>query len=76
MYRYLYGRLRQLGYDQEDLGLYLGLSRAAISRRFTGAVPWTMAEAHKVLEFCRAKPEEVWDYFPPVSLLKPKKVVA
>lgn len=72
MYRYLSGRLRQLGYGHEDLGRFLGMGRSAISRRFTGAIPWTVQEAYKTLEFCRATPEEMTTYFPPVSVLKGK----
>lgn len=67
MYRYLSGRLRQLGFNHEDLGLALGMSRSAISRRFTGAIPWTVEEVYKTLELCRAGPEEFATYFPPAA---------
>ncbi len=70
MYRYLSGRLRQLGYDHEDLGRALGMSRSAISRRFTGAIPWTVDEVYKTLEFCRATVEEFPTYFPAAAARK------
>ena len=36
MYRYLSGRLRQLGIRQTDLAKAMGLSEASISQRFRG----------------------------------------
>lgn len=72
MYRYLSGRLRQLGYDHEDLALVLGMSRSAISRRFNGVIPWTVDEVYKTLELCRATPEEFAAYFPAAAALKRK----
>ena len=65
MYQYLSGRLRQLGILQSDLGEMMGMSPAAISRRFTGATPWSIDEIYRVLEVCRATPEEFPIYFPP-----------
>ena len=64
MYRYLSGRLRQLGLSQGDLGSALGLSPASMSRRFNGSIPWSVDEVYKVLELCRASPEEFPIYFP------------
>ena len=64
MYQYLSGRLRQLGILQSDLGERMGLSPAAISRRFTGVTPWTIDEIYEVLEVCRATPDEFQTYFP------------
>lgn len=64
MYQYLSGRLRQLGILQSDLGERMGLSPAAISRRFTGVTPWTIDEIYDVLEVCRATPDEFQTYFP------------
>lgn len=65
MYRYLAGRLRQLGLQQEDLGFALGLCSTAISHRMTGRTAWNIDEMYKVLEVVRAKPEELHIYFPP-----------
>lgn len=76
MYRYLSGRLRQLGYDHGDLGRALGMSRSAISRRFTGVIPWTVEEVYKVLELCQATPEEFTTYFPAAAALKGKGATA
>lgn len=76
MYRYLSGRLRQLGYSHEDLGRFLGLSGPAVSQRMTGKVSWRMDEAYKALEFCRATPEEFTTYFPAVAALKGKGATA
>lgn len=70
VYRYLSGRLRQLGYGHEDLGRVLGMSRSAISRRFTGAIPWTVDEIYTTLEFCRATPEDFPTYFPAAAARK------
>lgn len=64
MYRYLSGRLRQLGIRQKDLADHLGLSQASISHRFCGVVPWTIDEMYELLSICQAKPEELHIYFP------------
>ena len=66
-YRHLSGRLRELGMTHSDLGYALGLSHTAISRRFAGRTPWTIDEMYRVLEICRAKPEELHVYFPPIG---------
>lgn len=65
-YGFLAGRLRQLGLTQTDLGYALQLSRTAISNRFLGKTPWSINEMYQVLEICRAKPEELHIYFPPL----------
>lgn len=65
MYRYLSGRLRQLGLKQSDLGYALGLGATAVSHRMTGRTPWGIDEMYKVLELCQASPEELHIYFPP-----------
>ena len=62
MYRYLAGRLKQLGILQEDLGYALGICGTAVSHRMTGRTAWNIDEMYKV---CRAKPEELHIYFPP-----------
>lgn len=64
MYRYLAGRLRQLGLQQIDLGRELGLCPTAVSHRFTGRTPWTIEEMYKVLDLIGADPEELHVYFP------------
>lgn len=64
MYRYLSGRLRQLGIRQKDLADHWGLSQASISHRFCGVVPWTIDEMYELLSICQAKPEELHIYFP------------
>lgn len=64
MYRYLAGRLKQLGYHQYDLESILGIKAPAVSRRFTGRVPWTIDEMYKLLEVCQAPPEDLHIYFP------------
>lgn len=65
MYRYLSGRLRQLGIRQQDLANRWGVSQATISHRFSGRVPWTIDEMYDLLSMCRAEPEELHVYFPP-----------
>lgn len=70
MYNYLSGRLRQLGLCQDDLKGPLGMSRSAISRRFTGAIPWSVDEIYKILEICRATPGEFPLYFPQQAVNK------
>lgn len=64
MYRFLAGRLRQLGMRQSDLGKELGIKAPAVSQRFTGRTPWSIDEMYKCLDICRAKPEEMHIYFP------------
>ena len=65
IYRFLDGRLRQLGMNQSDLGYALKLSHTAISNRMIGKTPWDIDEMYHVLEICRAQPEELHIYFPP-----------
>lgn len=73
MYNYLSGRLRQLGLCHEDLTAPLGMSRSALSRRFTGEIPWTVDEIYELLEICRATPEEFPLYFPIQAVEKGKR---
>ena len=73
-YARLYGRLRELGLTQGDLGHVLKLSHTAISRRFLGRTPWTINEMYQVLDICRVAPEELHVYFP--SPLKNRGAVA
>lgn len=63
-YRYLRGRLQQLGIDQKTLGRDFDLSQTSISHRFSGRTPWTMTEMYRMLDICGAKPEEMHLYFP------------
>ena len=49
MYRYLSGRLRQLGIRQTDLAKAIGLSEASISHRFRGRTPWSIDEMYQIL---------------------------
>ena len=64
MYRYLSGRLRQLGIRQTDLAKAMGLSEASISHRFRGRTPWSIDEMYHLLDICRAQPEELHIDFP------------
>ena len=64
MYRYLSGRLRQLGIRQTDLARAMGLSEASISHRFRGRTPLSIDEMYQLLDICRAQPEELHIYFP------------
>lgn len=63
-YSYLSGRLRQLELTQTDVGKTLGLSQTAISQRFNGRTSWSSDEMYKILDLCRARPEELHLYFP------------
>lgn len=76
MYRYLSGRLRQLGIRQQDLGRLLGLSQSAISHRFNARVPWTVDEMYHLLDICQAPAEELHLYFPDPTTAKKRGVVA
>lgn len=64
-YRFLEGRLKELGICRSDLGYILNLSHTAISHRMTGRTAWNIDEMYKVLEICQARPEELHIYFPP-----------
>jgi transcriptional regulator with XRE-family HTH domain len=64
MYRYLSGRLKQLGIRQQDLGPRMGLSQSAISSRFNDRVPWSIDEMYRLMDICQASPEELHIYFP------------
>lgn len=64
-YPFLSGRLRQLGLRQGDVARELDLSDVAISHRLLGKTPWKIGEMYKVLEICRAQPDELHVYFPP-----------
>lgn len=63
-YKYLSGRLRQLGITQSDVAETLGIQQAAVSNRFTGRTSWTITEMYKILDLCRAQPEDLHLYFP------------
>lgn len=64
MFDYLAGRLRQLRITQDELGYELELCSTAVSHRMTGRTEWSLGEMYKVLEICRAAPEELHIYFP------------
>ena len=64
MYRYLAGRLKQLGVRQAELGDMLGLCTASLSHRFTGRTPWSLDEMYKIMDICQAPPEQLHIYFP------------
>ena len=64
MYRYLSGRLKQLGITQGDLAKKFHLTQASISHRFTGKQPWSIDEMYFLLDLCQAPPEELHIYFP------------
>lgn len=64
MYRYLSGRLRQLGISHGELARRLNLSQAAVSHRFTGKKPWSIEEMYFLLDLCGAADEELHTYFP------------
>lgn len=66
-YRFLSGRLKQLGIRQSDLGEILNLNGTSISHRMCGRAPWTLDEAYRVLEVCRVDPAEIFRYFPPIG---------
>lgn len=76
MYRYLSGRLRQLGIRQTDLAKAIGLSEASISHRFRGRTPWSIDEMYQILSICRAQPEELHIYFPDPTTTKKRGIVA
>lgn len=66
-YRFLSGRLKQLGIRQSDLADVLGLNGASVSHRMCGRSPWTLDEAYLVLDLCKAEPSEFHLYFPPIG---------
>ena len=63
-YSYLAGRLRQLNMNCGDLAYALGISAMAVSNRMTCKTQWGIEEMYKVLDICRAQPEELHLYFP------------
>lgn len=63
-YRYLHGRMEQLGIDQRDLAYALHISPGAVSHRMRGITQWGVEEMYCVLDVCRAQPEELHLYFP------------
>lgn len=66
-YCFLYDRLRSLDLCQQDLADILHISHTAVSNRMTGKTPWDVNEMYRILELCRAKPEELHIYFPPTG---------
>lgn len=66
-YGHLSGRLHELGMNHGDLAHALSLSNGAISHRFRGLTPWSVDEMYKALKLCKAKPEELHIYFPPIG---------
>lgn len=65
MYRYLSGKLRQLGIRQKDLAVNLGISKSQVSMRFNGWIPWKINEMYTIMDIIQAPPEELHIYFPP-----------
>lgn len=65
MYKYLAGRLKQLGIRKCDLAYMLGLSATSVSNRFTGTTPWSIDEMYKIMDICQAPAEQLHIYFPP-----------
>ena len=63
-YRYLQGRLKQLGIEREELSTKLNLSKPSLSRRFNNRIPWTLAEMYQVMDVMDADPAELAKYFP------------
>lgn len=64
MYRYLAGRLKQLGIDRATLSKMLDMSMPALSQRFNSHVEWRACEMYEVLQIIGATPEEMHIYFP------------
>lgn len=63
-YRYLRGRLRELGMTDADLARELGMAANALSHRMTGRVAWSADEMYETLRVCDAPDEELHLYFP------------
>lgn len=64
-FRFLAGKLRQMGKQNSDLAYYLGMSPGSISHRMTGRTDWTISEMYETLRYVGAQPEELHIYFPP-----------
>lgn len=63
-YRYLRGRLKQLGIEMDELSIRMKMSRPSLSRRFNCRIPWSIEEAYQLMNIIGAVPEELHLYFP------------
>lgn len=63
-YRYLQGRLKQLGIERDELAIKLNLSKPSLSRRFNNRIPWTLTEMYQVMDAMDADSKELAKYFP------------
>lgn len=63
-YRYLRGRLKQLGIEMDELSARMALSPPSLSRRFNCYIPWSIREAYQLMDIIGAAPEELYIYFP------------
>lgn len=48
----------------EDVGQALHLTGSSINRKLAGQTPWTVEEAHRVMECLDIPPEEMYFFFP------------
>lgn len=63
-YLKLRGLMAQNDVDQRRLGLELGLTRQAVSQRFTNRTAWNLQEMYKVLDFFHISYDRLHEIFP------------
>ena len=52
----------------QDVANYLGISPQAFSRRLTAQLPFSLADAYKIMDYLGLPHEAIYDYFPPMGL--------
>lgn len=63
-YRYLRGRLTQLGILHEELAAAIKISPSAFSAKLRGKSPWKDHEMYQIMDIIKAPYEQLHLYFP------------
>lgn len=63
LYRKLKGKIVEVYGTQEAFSKAMGMSKAALSQRLSGAVDWKTSEIIKACELLHISLSEAWEYF-------------
>lgn len=53
-----------MGLIQDDIADFFGLSKASVSSRFTGRIPWSLTEMYQLMDLIKEPDEKLNYYFP------------
>lgn len=65
LHQVLRQRMRAAGYEGKDMARKLACCPGSFSQKLNGVVPWQSWEMHAVMEALGARPEEMYELFPP-----------